>query len=93
MRSSRRLNLRQRIVIVVGLGLGLAFLGTWITAPRPLTGWTGYAPLSSSTAYSSRLSITFAGGPHPWVRLLIWLALTVFWSIASIVLFRSSAEP
>jgi hypothetical protein len=42
MRSPRRLNLHQRIVIVIVLGVGLAFFGRCATAPGPLTGWTRY---------------------------------------------------
>jgi len=87
-----RLNLRQRIIIVIGLGLGLAFFGLWATTPRGAAfGWVGYAPLSSSAAYRSNVSIAF-GGLHPWVRLLIWLTLTAIWMAASVILLRSSSE-
>ena len=79
--------------MVTGLGIGLVVFGMWATGPRPAFGWTGYAPLSSTSAYSSNLSITFAGGLHPWVRLLIWLALIVVWTAVSIVLLRPSSEP
>jgi heme/copper-type cytochrome/quinol oxidase subunit 1 len=75
--------------MVIGLGVGLVFFGMWATGPRPPAGWTGYAPLSSSSAYSSSLSITFTG-LHPWVRLLIWLGLIVVWTAVSVVLLRST---
>ncbi len=83
-----RLNLRQRIVVVIALGVGLGFFGLWVTNQGPVGpfGWTGYAPLRVATYGPD-------GGLHPWVRLLIWLALTVVWAIASIVLLRSSSEP
>jgi hypothetical protein len=92
MRSPRRLNLGQRIVIVIGLGVGLAVFGLWATSQGIASGWVGYAPLSSSAAYRSSLSIAFAGGLHPWVRLVIWLALIVFWTVVSIVFLRSPSE-
>ena len=44
-----RLNLPQRIIIVIGLGLGLGFFGLWAATPRGAAlGWVSYAPLSSS---------------------------------------------
>ena len=96
MRSPRRLNLGQRIVFIVGLGVGLAVFGLWATAqgsPGHLVGWTGYAPLQSSAAYRSSLSLFFNGGLHPWVQLLIWLGLTVMWTVSSILLLRSPSKP
>ncbi len=87
-----RLNLPQRVIIVIGLGLGLGFFGLWAATPRGAAlGWVSYAPLSSSAAYRSNVSIAF-GGLHPWVRLLIWLALTATWIAASVILLRSSSE-
>ena len=96
MGSPRRLNLGQRIVVIVGLGVGLAVFGLWATAqgsPDHLVGWTGYAPLESSAAYRSSLSLTFRGGLHPWVQLLIWLGLTILWTVTSVFVLRSSSEP
>ncbi len=93
MRSSRRLDLRHRIVIVIGLGVGIGIFGLWATTPRPFAGWVGYAPLSSSSAYRSSLSVTFAGGLHPWVQLLIWLGLIVLGTVISVVLLPSPTEP
>lgn len=78
------LNMRQRIVVVIGFGAGLYFVGSWITSRgRPATGWTSYAPLSASPPN--------LGEPwlHPWVRLVIWLALVLFWVLGSVVLLRS----
>jgi len=92
MGRSRRLNLRRRIVIVVGLGVGFALLGTWVTGPQHIRGWTGSAPLSSSATYRSTPSIALAGESHLWVRLAIWLALTVVWTLVSVVLLRTSPE-
>jgi hypothetical protein len=92
LRHGPRLNSRQRIVIVIGLAAGLFFFGQWATAsPGPGPVFFGTAPLSSSSAYSSRLSITLTGGLHPWVRLLIWLGLTVVWVTVSVVLLRPTS--
>jgi heme/copper-type cytochrome/quinol oxidase subunit 1 len=46
----RRLNMAQRIVVIVGLGFVLLLLGSWLTSlgTHPLSGWTGYAPLNES---------------------------------------------
>ena len=58
-------NLRQRIVVVIGLGLVLLFLGRWITTRGRFTGWVAYAPLSRG--------VHTVGGAalHPGLRLLI----------------------
>lgn len=93
MHSLRRLNRAQRIVIVIGLGIGLGAFGVWVTSLGNAFGWVGYAPLSSSAAYRSNLSIAFAGDLHPWVRLVIWLGLIIFWTVVSILLLRSPSEP
>jgi hypothetical protein len=95
MRAPGRLNLGQRIVIVVGLGVGLAAFGLWVIAqasPDRAFGWVGYAPLQSSAAYRSSLSLAFRGGLPLWVQLLIWLGLTILWTITSAFVLRSSLE-
>jgi heme/copper-type cytochrome/quinol oxidase subunit 1 len=69
------------MVVVVGLGAGLYFFGSWLTTRGEVgSGWVGYAPLSD-----------FPGGLDPWVRLPIWLALIVVWVGAGVVLLRSRA--
>ena len=95
MPSPLRLNLGQRIVIVVGSGVGLTIFGLWATAqgsPGHLVGWTGYAPLQSSAAYRSSLSLTFNGRLHPWVQLLIWLGLIILWTVSSVLVLRSPSK-
>jgi hypothetical protein len=83
----RRFNLAQRTVLVVGVGIGLYLLGVWLIGVWQgdgvgPSGWVGYAPLTSS-------------GPtplvvlHPWVRLLIWLALTAVWVLTSLAIMSS----
>ena len=76
-------------MVIIALGVALGFFGGWVTAlgtAGSAFGWTGYAPMRVATFGPD-------SGLHPWVRLVIWLALTVVWAIASIVLLRSSSEP
>ena len=75
------LNVAQRVVVVSGLGIGLLFFGQWVTTRGSLSGWTGYAPLSNSFQLS--------GGMQPWVRLIVWLALTLVWMVISLVLLKT----
>ena len=73
----------QRIILVIGLGLGLAVLGRYLVSlGRAGTfGWFAYAPLNSTLSNVHR-------GVRPWLRLVIWLALIGVWTIASFVLLR-----
>jgi hypothetical protein len=75
--KNRSLNGAQRIVIVVGLGVALYALGEWLTAlgSNLPYGWVAYAPVSGQFG---------PDGLHPWVRLLIWLALIALWVISSV---------
>jgi len=77
--KDRSLNRSQSIIVVIGLGLALYILGDWLTAlgSHPLTGWVGYAPLSTGDPF---------GGFHPWVRLIIWLLLIAVWVRSSTAL-------
>jgi len=82
------LNMRQRIVVVIGFGAGLYFVGGWITGgSRAATGWTSYAPLSAGSPN--------LGDPwlHPWVRLLVWLTVVAVWVVSSAALLRSTRSP
>jgi heme/copper-type cytochrome/quinol oxidase subunit 1 len=84
--GSRTLNIRQRAVVVVGIGAGLFFFGSWATTRgQGGSGWVAYAPLSN-TINASDLP---GPGLHPWVRLLIWLALIAVWVVVGVVLLRS----
>lgn len=80
-----RINLPQRVVIVVGLGAAIYVFGLWAMtwgSPAPFaTGWTGYAPLES-TAY----------GLQPWARLLVWLVLIAMWVVTSALVLRSPSH-
>lgn len=80
-----RLNRTQRVVIVVGLGFVLYVLGLWVgdLGLHPFTGWTGYAPLQNN-AFS-----LVNGGLHPWVRVVLWMMLIMFWTLTSLWLLRT----
>jgi len=83
---TRRFNVQQRVVIVIGLGVGLYCFGGWVTTRGGSgSGWVAYAPLSN-TINASDLP---GPGLHPWVRLLIWLALIAVWVVVGVVLLRS----
>jgi hypothetical protein len=45
-------------------------------------GWVAYTRLSQAT-------LICQGGLHPWVRLFIWLVLTIVWAVASIAVLRA----
>lgn len=80
-----RLGLAQRIVIVVGLGFGLAILGGYllVTLNSPATfGWFGYAPLTNNSF------VPEGSGLAPWQQLLIWLGLILVWSLAGLILLK-----
>ena len=82
--ASRAFNARQRIVVVIGLGAGLYFFGSWATTRGEVgSPWVAYAPLSENN------SPNWSGGLHAWVRLLIWLALVAIWAGAGVFLLRS----
>ena len=83
--AAKRLNLLQRIVLVVALGAGLSVFGLWVTTFGSYTGWVAYAPLNSAGAFAGPVS-----GLYSWVRLVIWLALIAIWALASMWLLRRS---
>ncbi len=86
MKWLRGLSYGQRVVLVVALGVGLGSLGSYlVTLGSPSSGWVAYAPLTEHTGVPGI-------GLHPWVRLLIWLALTVVWATCSLVLLRPSSS-
>lgn len=47
-------------------------------------GWVAYAPTSNSYNFPSE------GGLHPWVRLILWLALIGLWTGLSALLLREN---
>ena len=85
----------QRIILVIGLGLGLAVLGRYLVSlGRPSSanfGWFAYAPLDSTTAHAALRQ----AGLRPWARLLIWLGLIAVWTLMSLRILRrpQAADP
>ena len=82
-----RLNLGQRVLIVIALGILSYLLGLWISylAERPY-GWIAYAPLSGTPAVpGGRLT-------EGWL-ILVWAVLTLIWGVLSLVVLRSSTPP
>lgn len=72
----------QRLVVVVAWGAALYFVGQYVTGgARPLTGWTGYAPLQA-VPVSTRFGLTSFGS------LLVWLGLVVLWAVGALLLLR-----
>lgn len=82
----RRLNFAQRIVVVVGLGIILLFLGSWLMSlgNHSPYGWVAYAPASGS------VNFTTEGGLHPWVQFVLWLLLVLAWIAASLSLLSNA---
>jgi heme/copper-type cytochrome/quinol oxidase subunit 1 len=83
----RGLSTAQRVVLVIGLGFSLYRAGQWLIeylefGSRAFYGWTGYAPLQNT-------------GPHPlsaWVVLVIWLLITLFWTVCSLAILHRRSD-
>lgn len=83
----RQFNRAQRLVAVFGLGATFYLIGAWATSLDSVSGWFGYAPLSTSSfTYGTA---PFVGGFHPWVRFVMWLVLIAVWVGVSLTLLRS----
>jgi hypothetical protein len=82
-----KLNLAQRVVVVVGLAVVFDALANWTMAigSHPLTGWVAFAPLSQNA------SAALLGGFHPWVRLVIFLAYALVWLGCSLLVLRDTS--
>jgi hypothetical protein len=78
----------QRIVVVVGLGLALVALGSYLAG----LGQGGAAGLAQGWAVPLTSGGFAPANPHPWVSLIIWLALVGVWTLASIRVLRPSSE-
>jgi hypothetical protein len=88
MRLTDRLSQPQRIVIVIALGVAFAAAGAYLVnlgGNAVSFGWYAYAPLTQSA------DLPHSGLPG-WVRLIIWLALTGLWALASLWVLRPAPE-
>ena len=81
MRWIEKLSRAQRVVVVVALGLTLEALGSYLVTLgsgvelRAFSAGGGFAPFGPV-------------GLRPWLRLIVWLALTGLWAVVSIRLLR-----
>lgn len=84
MRRIDELSKAQRVVVVIGLGLALGALGSYLVS------------LGSSGFVFTPVPISELSGPgiglHPWLRLIIWLVLIAVWALASVRALRPSSE-
>jgi len=77
-----RLNMAQRVVIVVAIGIALAVVGRYLVSlGSPRFGWYAYSPLTN------RIESPGTGLPG-WLRLVIWLGMTGIWALASVIVLR-----
>lgn len=86
MRWIDRLNLAQRVVVVITLGLALGIVASYLTSQGVRTGWYAYAPLSG------QLQAPGIGEPG-WLRLVIWLTAVSLWSLTSLRVLSQSPGP
>ena len=73
---------------MIGLGIGLWFLGSYITLlGQPSSfGWVAYVPLSHAI-YGPGLDLTSAE------QLLVWLGLIAVWVVLSALIFKDRTKP
>lgn len=73
---------------MIGMGIGLYLFGHWLIGfwQGGSFGWVSYAPLSQATSPPEVIL-------HPWVRLLIWLALTGIWVATSLWILSTRKGP
>jgi heme/copper-type cytochrome/quinol oxidase subunit 1 len=70
----------QQVVAVIGLGLVLWYLASYITTlgyPTPVFGWVAYAPLSHATVSSPGADLTAGEQTLVWIgAIAIWVGLS-----------------
>lgn len=86
----RGLSTAQRVVIVIGLGVSFYLTGNWLIeyiqfGSRVHYGWVAYAPLQNSVAQPRDMLYT-------WVVLVIWLLVTLLWTMCSLAILHRRAE-
>ncbi len=72
-----RLNLAQRVVVVVTVGLTLGAVANYLTGLGTGNGWYAYSPLAGQVLPPSL-------GEPGWLRLVIWLAAIGLWALTSL---------
>jgi hypothetical protein len=86
MRWMDRLNMAQRVVVVITLGLALAIVARYLTGLGVRNGWYAYAP-SSGQLQAPGI------GESGWLRLIIWLAAISLWALTSLRVLSQSPGP
>jgi hypothetical protein len=81
-RLTDRLNMAQKIVIVVATGIALAAIGIYLARGSTTHG----------LHYISDSPIRPGRARPGWLRLIIWLVLDGIWAVASVVVLRTSRE-
>lgn len=76
MRWIDRLNIGQRVVAVITLGLSLGVVASYLTGLGVRTGWYAYSPLTAQVGPNT--------GEPGWLRLVIWLAAISLWALTSL---------
>ena len=85
MRWIDRLNMAQRVVVVITVGLALGIVTGYFTGLGVRTGWYAYAPLSGQLQPGI--------GEPGWLRLIIWLAAISLWALTSLRVLSQSPGP
>lgn len=78
------------MVAVIGLGLALWYLGSFVTSlgyPAVSFGWVAYAPLSSHTGSLPGADLTSAE------QMLVWLGLIALWVGLSALILKDRTKP
>ncbi len=79
----------QQVVVVIGLGLALFYVGAYVTSlgePATAFGWVAYAPLS----HAVNLPGTDLDSAE---QMLVWLAMIAIWVGLSVLIFRDRSKP
>jgi hypothetical protein len=76
-----RLNMAQRVIIVIAFGVALALFGYWVALHDVYAfGWVSYTPMP--TRIAKPRGLTFGE------IILVWLGLTIAWAVVSIIVLH-----
>ena len=80
-----RVNLGQRIVLIIALGAVLVVCGVWMTSAG---NWNGSTLVSPFYVPNSGELVSGGSPPHPWVQAWIWFIFIAIWTVCSLYLLR-----
>ena len=88
MRLIDRLNMAQRVVVVIAIGIALAVAGGYLVSLGGglRAGWYAYAPLQAQPTLPGM-------GLPDWLRMIVWLGLTGIWALVSVLVLRPPKGP